>query len=73
MLAARAAAKKFTRTQKKWCSLYEKETGFEPLMDDFIAGNESFVRAARKSARWFEDWSNDAILNITRHIPGEEC
>lgn len=57
--------------QKAWCKEYQSQTDFEPLMDDFIAGNETFVFAARKSVRWFEDWASDAHLNIGRSIPGE--
>ena len=58
-----------TKEQRAWCKEYEKYTTFEPLMDDFLAGNESFVTAARYSVRWFEDWSNDAYLSIP-DIPG---
>lgn len=60
-----------TKKQREWCKLYQKETTFEPMMDDFLAGNVTFVEAAKNSNRWFEDWSSDAFLNITRHIPGE--
>ena len=60
-----------TKAQKAWCAMYEKETGFDPLMDDYLSGNETFAFAARKSIRWFEDWANDALLNIGRRILGE--
>lgn len=60
-----------TQEQRAWCKLYVEQTTFEPLMDDFRAGNMTFVDAAKQSNRWFEDWSGDAYLNITRHIPGE--
>ena len=64
---------KYTQEQKRWCQTYETETTFEPLMDDYECGNESFVDAAKKSLLWFEDWSNDAHLNASRvHIPGDE-
>ena len=59
-----------TAEQKAWCKLYEQQTTFEPLMDDFLAGNETFVAAAKKSNYWFESWSSDAHLAISRHIPG---
>lgn len=61
---------RMTKEQREWCERYEKETTFEPLMDDFLAGNESFEKAAQDSIRWFEDWSSDAHLNISRDIPG---
>lgn len=62
--------RKMTSKQKAWCKAYEDSTTFEPLMDDFIAGNESFAQAARKSRNWFESWMNDAFLGIPE-IPGE--
>lgn len=61
-----------TKEQRAWCKLYKNETGFEPLMDDFLAGNSTFIVSAKMSVRWFEDWSSDAHLNIGRNIPGEE-
>lgn len=61
-----------TKEQREWCKEYKRQTTFEPLMDDFLYGNESFVQGAKLSIRWFEDWSSDAFLNISRNIPGEE-
>ena len=63
---------RMTKEERAWCKRYEKETTFEPLMDDFLAGNETFLEAARASVRWFEDWSRDALLNISRDIPGAD-
>ena len=63
---------RMTAEQRAWCKLYEDETTFEPLMDDFLYGNESFFDAARNSARWFEDWASNSHLNITQKIPGED-
>lgn len=59
----------FTPEQKKWYDNYEASTGLEPLMDDYIAGNESFVTAAKRSVRWFEDYASDAMREIG-DIPG---
>jgi hypothetical protein len=64
-------SKRMTKAQREWCKNYEEATTFDPLMDDFKAGNESFVDAAHKSNKWFENWANDAYLSISRHIPGE--
>ena len=50
--------------QRKWCKEYEAATTFEPLMDDFLEGNESFYDAANKSRDWFENWMNDAFHGI---------
>lgn len=63
--------KRRNKAQKAWCTNYQNETGFDPLMDDFYAGNETFVQAAKKSVRWFESWASDAHLNIGKDIPGE--
>lgn len=50
--------------QKVWCMQYKEATDFEPLIDDFLAGNESFAVASRKSVLWFEDYCADAQRNI---------
>ena len=62
----------YTAKQKAWCIRYQDETTFEPLMGDYEAGNETFVKAAKKSLLWFEDWSSDAYLRASAgDIPGE--
>ena len=62
---------KYSAAQIAWCQKYYAETGFEPLMCDFEAGNETFYEAARKSVGWFEDWANDALRRVTAdEIPG---
>lgn len=63
---------RMTKEQREWCRRYKAETTFEPLMDGFLYGNESFIAAARFSVLWFEDWSSDAHLNVSRDIPGME-
>ena len=62
--------RRMTKAQKAWCAEYERQSGFEPMMDDFLIGNVSFVDAADKSVRWFEDWASDTHLNIGKNIPG---
>jgi len=64
--------RRMTKAQKAWCDNYRQQTDFEPLMDDFLHGNEPFEHAARKSVRWFEDWASDAHLNVGRNIPGAD-
>ena len=59
-----------TKEQRAWCKRYEQNTTFEPLMDDFLAGNITFVVAAKRSNHWFEVWSSDAYRAISQ-IPGE--
>lgn len=61
--------KKYTSEQRAWCEAYEKLTGFDPLMCDFEAGNESFITAAKNSKKWFEDWSSDMLRSIP-DMPG---
>ena len=56
--------RKLTKKQMRWCKEYEESTTFEPLMDDFLAGNETFKQAAKKSRDWFENWMNDAFRGI---------
>ena len=64
---------KYTKVQRAWCENYEARTGFDPLMDDFEVGNETFHQAARKSIRWFEDHAADALNAISRDVPGCEA
>lgn len=63
--------RRMTKEQRAWCKEYELTTTFEVLMDDFHAGNETFVEAAKKSVNWFESWSSDAFLTVSTHIPGQ--
>lgn len=71
---ARWSNRKFyDKRQQNWCEYYERTTGFEPLMCDYEAGNETFVEAAEKSNQWYEDHTTDTYLAITREwIPGSE-
>ena len=71
-MAKKKAPRRMNRGQRAWCRRYERETGFEPMMDDFLAGNESFESAAQKSVLWFEDWANDAHLSVSRDIPHDD-
>ena len=64
--------KRMTAAQRAWCQNYFRETDFEAMMDNFLSGDETFQASARKSVRWFEQWSTDAHLNISRNIPGDE-
>jgi hypothetical protein len=64
---------KYTKVQQAWCENYEARTGFDPMMDDFEAGNETFHQAAQKSIRWFEDHAADALNAISRYVPGWEA
>ncbi|CAB3735052.1 hypothetical protein LMG22037_05927 [Paraburkholderia phenoliruptrix] len=64
---------KYTKEQQAWCENYEARTDFDPLMDDFEAGNETFYEAAQKSIRWFEDHSSDALNSISHNVPGWEA
>jgi hypothetical protein len=63
---------KYTAAQRKWCEQYEADTGFDPhAMADYEAGVKTFVQAAQDSIHWFESWSSDVYLRITRlEIPG---
>jgi hypothetical protein len=48
-----------SKRRQKWCAEYEQVTTFEPLMDDFYEGNETFQEAAEHSVQWFADWVNE--------------
>lgn len=69
--AQRWAAPKYGPKQREWCIAYETETGFDPMMDDYEAGLQTFAEAAVASLRWYEDHTRDAHLRISgKTIPG---
>ena len=59
----------YSKAQKIWCKKYRAETGFDPLMDEYEAGGETFDDARKRSVAWFDDWSSDVLIRITRE-PG---
>ena len=63
----------YSAEQKAWCQKYQAETTFEPLMCDYVAGQQTFYEAARFSVDWFESWSSDAHLKIGTAVPGAEA
>lgn len=67
------AKDKYTKDQREWCERYEARTGFDPMMDDYEAGNVTFYEAAQKSVSWFEDHAADAMNAISNNIPGWEA
>ncbi|MCI5068454.1 hypothetical protein [Acidovorax sp.] len=68
---SRWAAPKYDSQQREWCIAYEAETGFDPMMDDYEAGLQTFAEAAVASLRWYEDHTSDAHLRISsKTIPG---
>lgn len=62
------AKRKFTKKQSEWCKFYQRQTSFEPLMDDYLAGNESFAQAAAGSIEWFSDYANETRRNLERAL-----
>jgi len=60
----------YTAEQKKWCEDYERHTTFEPVMEEYEAGNTTFVEAAIWNVSWFESWASDAHLRAGKGIPG---
>lgn len=58
-----------SKARKAWCAEYERATSWEPLMDDYLAGNESFMEAANHSIQWFRDWAQETSSTIERGLP----
>lgn len=71
MKKVKVARKRLTAEQRKWCKEYERTTGFDAMIDDYVVGNESFVECAKTSVGWFEDWCIEAQQHIPP-IPGDE-
>jgi hypothetical protein len=71
-VASQWGSEKYDEHQRAWCVYYERWTDFPPLMDDYEAGNESFVLAANKSVRWYESHTTDMYLRVSGNpIPGD--
>ena len=47
----------YTAAQAEWCRTYERETLFEPVMDDYEQGTMSFKQAQVWNVEWFRLWS----------------
>ena len=63
---------KYTADQQAWCRKYESETGFDPMTDDFEAGNVSFYSAAQNAIHWYESHTSSVHLRIQDGVPGEK-
>lgn len=60
-----------TPEQREWLERYERETGFEPMHQEELNGDPAkFYEIARLNIDWFEGWSSDALLRISRNTPG---
>ena len=58
------------RANIEWLRRYESQTTFEPMdMEEYLDGDKSFRDLVWENATWFQDWSNDAHLAITRDLP----
>lgn len=64
---------RFTSAQLRWCRWYEAETGFEPVMCDFVAGNQSFEEAATWNLWWFKAWTTETLQRLKRGPPSPEA
>ena len=54
----------------EWLRRYESQTTFEPMsMEEYLDGEMSFRDLVWENADWFEDWSTDVHLAITKGLP----
>lgn len=60
---------RYSAEQRTWCRKYRSETGFNPMMDAFECGDETFHEAATRSIRWYEAHSSDVHLRIQKALP----
>jgi len=51
----------YTLEQRAWCIRYECQTFFEPVMDDYEAGNQTFEEAQAWNKQWLLDWAKEAV------------
>lgn len=63
------ADKTLNSRRRAWVELYKEQTGFDALMDDYYAGNESFKAAAAHSVQWYRDYFEETERAITRKVP----
>jgi hypothetical protein len=57
---------KIPRWQKEWIKLYHETTEYEPLIDDFALGNETFDEMRRANVQWFEDHIRSVVGNLSQ-------
>ena len=58
--------RKLNKKQQGWCEAYEQATTFEPLMDDYLGGYESFEEAANSSIEWYRNYYEECMRAIPR-------
>ena len=57
--------KKTNAAQKRWCHLYQDETGFELMYHEMLdSGEIDFEEFARMNISWYEDHTSDMLLRI---------
>lgn len=56
--------KHYTVAQRAWCIRYETETLFEPVMDEYEAGNCTFEAAQAWNKQWLLDWAKETVGNL---------
>lgn len=60
---------KATPAQRTWLERYEKETRFEPLhQEELDSGEMSFAEVVEANLDWFQDWSSDTFLVISKTL-----
>jgi hypothetical protein len=59
--------RKLAKVERDWLKGYKDATSFEAMhIDELKAGTMTFEEVVDSNTRWFEQWSSDALLAVTR-------
>jgi hypothetical protein len=58
--------------QREWCEKFERETGFEPMLDEYESGEKTFPEIAKFDIEWYESHSSDVFLQVSDDVPGHD-
>ena len=64
------SAKLYLKRQAQWCRMYEIETSFEPVMEEYEQGNFTFRQAQDWNIAWFKSWAIETHEKLERGVNG---
>lgn len=61
---SRTFSSRYSPDQEKWCTDYERLTGFPAQMEEYEQGYCTFKDCANRSVRWYESHSAEVNLKL---------
>lgn len=60
--------KLYSYSQAKWLDDYHTITSFEPMVDDYEAGNESIEECLHFNIEWLLSWAQEEMSHLRERI-----